>query len=633
MREFFNQVINVEDILHPEDEEGEEVYSPAGDWMETDTAMSYYYRASYKQMKFLPPELSPDLDRFDMETAGFKYQSVMLSVPEIKLLMDLVLDHSEQFITQGFHQVVTYAQNIKKSSSHGDLFKDLDTEGKRAGGAIEYLMFIDEKLPHDQSVQVAKAKKGNQSEQALKSMQVEKLKEAVINLLCSLDSFAMFFANSQQTSLLQIVEFVLKFTYLFERRKSSMQGKVPLKILAQFIWTQLLLLPEDFQANGYLKLYQTISKEYEKRYQTMTHKGSQNKQILLMCNFHAAISMMEKHIEDLNKEHRSHESFQRTKRFLDLIRNAKLPVCLFSQRDGCRLSIEDQTVCPHSHLDAVNSFVMGKKSPLIVGTQSMATDPRRSTGAPRPRYSGHATTIEEFSEEFAKTPQAQKSTEQESDDSGVSECFFSYLERIRHQIDEQNPNASEEEHDATMEEVEKYITRKMKKSIFPSWASPEDEALYRRTVELSWVRPEHLDIPEQKRSEEMWSFAIKALKQIDDCMSPVEKLGCLVEYITIIVNVLELCSGGGVSADDSLPIIIYLLIQSQPQRMHSNFNFISKFRHAKKMLGQNGFCFSQMRSAIQYIMTMDHTGLTIDKEEYDRKVAEASGVRQTLRGE
>jgi len=38
------------------------------------------------------------------------------------------------------------------------------------------------------------------------------------------------------------VDFVLKFTYLFERRKSSMQGKVPIKISAQFLDTQLPLL-------------------------------------------------------------------------------------------------------------------------------------------------------------------------------------------------------------------------------------------------------------------------------------------------------------------------------------------------------------------------------------------------------
>lgn len=615
-------MVNVEDLLHPTSPQSGQSF-PATVCPRDEAPMAYYYKTTEKDAKYMPPELSPDLDWFDLETAGFKYQSVMLSVPEIKLLMDLVLDHEELFQQHDFKQVVTFAKNIRKSTNHGDLFRDLDAEGKSgAAGAIQYLLFIEEKLPHEQKLPALGQKAGK----AGHSVQVEKVKDAVINMLCSLDSFAMFFANSEQTSLTQIVDFVLKFTYLFERRKSSMQGKVPIKILAQFIGTQLPLLPEDFKTNGYFRLYQAISKEYETRYQSLTHQSSQNKQILLVCKCQPAINMMEKHIEDLAKEHRSHLSFQRTKRFLDFIRSAKLPVCLHSGiRDSTRLCLEDQTACPHAHLDAVNSFVMGKKSPLMINSQM--PEVRRLSSGSRPRHIGHAITIEEFSEEFAQTPQAQKSTEQENDDSGVTECFFGYLEKVRSQVESQDLRPSEEELDATMEEVEKYITRKMKKSIFPSWASPEDEELYRRTQELAWIRPEHLDIPERNRSEEMWEFAIKALRQIDDCMSPVEKLGCLVECITIIVNVLELCSGGGVSADDSLPIIIYLLIRAQPQRMHSNFNYIAKFRHPRKMLGQNGFCFSQIKSAIQYILTMDHNGLTISREEFERRVEQVRAGR------
>jgi hypothetical protein len=62
----------------------------------------------------------------------------------------------------------------------------------------------------------------------------------------------------------------------------------------------------------------------------------------------------------------------------------------------------------------------------------------------------------------------------------------------------------------------------------------------------------------------MWQFAINALKDTDDCMSPVEKLNCLIECIRIIVNILDLCSmtNSAVGSDDSLPIIIYVVIKA-----------------------------------------------------------------------
>ena len=116
---------------------------------------------------------------------------------------------------------------------------------------------------------------------------------------------------------------------------------------------------------------------------------------------------------------------------------------------------------PHAHLDAVISFVIEEKSPLMIN--SLMPEKSRFSGS-RPRYIGHATTIEKFSKEFAQTPQAQKSTEQENNDTGIRECFFGYLENVRNQVESPDLWSSEEELDAIMDE---YITLKMKKGVFP----------------------------------------------------------------------------------------------------------------------------------------------------------------------
>jgi hypothetical protein len=157
---------------------------------------------------------------------------------------------------------------------------------------------------------------------------------------------------------------------------------------------------------------------------------------------------------------------------------------------------------------------------------------------------------------------------------------------------------------------------------FPSWASHDDISLYTKTLELDWLEPEHLDIPRGDLS--MWDGPLKALKHIDHCMTPMEKLGCLVEFITRTVDRVFLYSFKEVvSADDSLPVIIYLLVKAQPLRIHSNINFISKFRHQRKLLADRGFCLSQVQSAIAFIAQVDSSSLTISAEEFEREVAEA----------
>lgn len=198
--------------------------------------------------------------------------------------------------------------------------------------------------------------------------------------------------------------------------------------------------------------------------------------------------------------------------------------------------------------------------------KSSRTSSRQQSLRPTDATKVHVDTIQQFSDEFVKIPAVQNATELEEDEFGVGDAFFCYLNIIQELLGE-NPayeGKTEEEIDATIEEIEKYTMRKMFKNIFPEWASQYDNNLYKKSLELDWILPEHLDIPSSNRNEPMWEFAIKALRDTDECMSPVEKLNCLIETITIIVNVLDLCSTStsAVGADDSLPIIIYVVIKA-----------------------------------------------------------------------
>ena len=112
--------------------------------------------------------------------------------------------------------------------------------------------------------------------------------------------------------------------------------------------------------------------------------------------------------------------------------------------------------------------------------------------------------------------------------------------------------------------------------------------------------------------------------------APAEKLNCLLDCMSIIVNVLTLVSAGaGVSTDDSLPIIIYVVIKAKPKRMYSNLNYISKFRRSSKMIGLKGFVFQQFQSAAAFVQHADNQSLSISHDEYEANV-EASRKKHHL---
>lgn len=110
---------------------------------------------------------------------------------------------------------------------------------------------------------------------------------------------------------------------------------------------------------------------------------------------------------------------------------------------------------------------------------------------------------------------------------------------------------------------------------------------------------------------------------MDSYRAPSDKLNCLADCMSIIVNVLTLVSsGGGVGTDDSLPIIIYVVLKAKPERLYSNLNYISKFRHHTKMIGLKGFVFQQFQSAASYIENIDCKGLTVTEDDYNKNVLE-----------
>jgi hypothetical protein len=52
---------------------------------------------------------------------------------------------------------------------------------------------------------------------------------------------------------------------------------------------------------------------------------------------------------------------------------------------------------------------------------------------------------------------------------------------------EEYQGKTDEDIEATIEEIEKYTMRKMFKNIFPTWPSIEDTRLFRKTLSLSWM--------------------------------------------------------------------------------------------------------------------------------------------------
>ncbi|XP_064382411.1 uncharacterized protein LOC135331250 [Halichondria panicea] len=193
----------------------------------------------------------------------------------------------------------------------------------------------------------------------------------------------------------------------------------------------------------------------------------------------------------------------------------------------------------------------------------------------------------------------------------------------------------EEEIKWAVEGVEKFLMTKLYKVTFflPSSTDEEDdEKFFTRVRTLQFIQPKHLDIPDRPLNKIALEMATEELAYADsDKMnSPREKLTCILNCITVITNLLKHYSQEkGTGADDLLPYIIYTLLLLSPKHMYSNLRFINRFRRESEMKSEAGYYFTQMESAVMFIMEVQHRNLSLSQEEFDRGMRSSEELIQS----
>ncbi|DAZ93165.1 TPA: hypothetical protein N0F65_005515 [Lagenidium giganteum] len=149
----------------------------------------------------------------------------------------------------------------------------------------------------------------------------------------------------------------------------------------------------------------------------------------------------------------------------------------------------------------------------------------------------------------------------------------------------------------------------------------EDQRLERRMNILSLVTPDMLDIKPCMRNEVVWSMAEDELRRINSFRSPGDKINCIVRCCSVIFSVLNLARGDSSSrpgADDFLPVFIFIVLHSGIPRLYSNCEYIAAYRNPADLMSKAGYCFVNLRSALEFISVLDASMLSVSPAEFQR---------------
>ncbi|KAL4990300.1 hypothetical protein BDW68DRAFT_154477 [Aspergillus falconensis] len=151
-----------------------------------------------------------------------------------------------------------------------------------------------------------------------------------------------------------------------------------------------------------------------------------------------------------------------------------------------------------------------------------------------------------------------------------------------------------------------------------------DEVLAQKMRIYSWVKEEHLDIePVSSSGRRFLNLAQQELLKINGYRAPRDKVICILNCCKVIFGLLRNAKKSDTSADSFIPLLIYVVLQANPEHLVSNIQYILRFRNQEKLGGEAGYYLSSLSGAIQFIETLDRTSLTVSDEEFERNVEAA----------
>lgn len=146
----------------------------------------------------------------------------------------------------------------------------------------------------------------------------------------------------------------------------------------------------------------------------------------------------------------------------------------------------------------------------------------------------------------------------------------------------------------------------------------------------AFVMLQHLDIPTDPPpcNEMVLSVAAAELRRINSAVSPAAKIAVLVKTSQLLFNALNLGrardSSSRPGADDFLPILIYVVLKAKVVNLCWHLRFIETFRHQSKLQTKEGYFLASLQSAVQFLVELSETSLTIDPDDYKRNVIETT---------
>lgn len=160
----------------------------------------------------------------------------------------------------------------------------------------------------------------------------------------------------------------------------------------------------------------------------------------------------------------------------------------------------------------------------------------------------------------------------------------------------------------------------------------EDEehnmAIQKRIKSLNWITVEHLEIDIDFKHpivNDLLDKAICQMIEINSRTSSIDKLECIVQCSKTILELIQASQTSGesvpVSADQFLPVLVFVVIQANPPMLPADMKYLTRFSNPRRLMsGETGYYFTNLCCALEFIEKASGASLNISEEEFRKYV-------------
>ena len=154
-------------------------------------------------------------------------------------------------------------------------------------------------------------------------------------------------------------------------------------------------------------------------------------------------------------------------------------------------------------------------------------------------------------------------------------------------------------------DLKNYIISQMYGKLFPFELTKQDIFFYNKCKRLQFLKPENLIKDKKIINENLWKQVIKIIDNLDDKLTPFDKLKTLLKAFDIMQNSITFSSGKDkLGVDDLTNPLVYIFIKSKPKNICSNYKYCELYLDSKVGKGKCGLVLSQLSMFINIIKNL-----------------------------